>query len=187
LAALQGSYIINSMRNKYFLTSLVGVFAVGLIAPGLVLAADVTTEALKLQVDALIIQVEKLQSDLNAAQTQQGLTPTPIFTATEPKSAPTIKDVVPLPTAPPYIPPVPPPPPPSQGALNASTPTVQPSVPLPTTPPLPSNKFTVGDRVRTIDYLNIRTSPSGNTLAVAPPGALGTITGGRLVMMQKKS
>jgi len=75
------------MRKKYFLAALVAVMAVIVIKPGLLALAVDSSGELKLQVESLILQVEKLQKDINTAKGGEAVTNTtkpPVFSNTLP-------------------------------------------------------------------------------------------------------
>lgn len=64
--------------------------------------------------------------------------------------------------------------------LTAASSPPPPPTPTPSPPPPATGKFVAGDTIRTTDYLNLRSSAStgSGVIAVLPPNATGTVTGG---------
>jgi len=63
------------------------------------------------------------------------------------------------------------------GTLSQFTDYVNSIVPIPVQPPV-STRFVTGDRVRTMQALNVRQEPGGPLVGFQPSGSLGTIIGG---------
>lgn len=150
------------MRKIYITVLLAGALLVGYLVPDVfVSAASLSVEVLKAQVDSLILQVERLQSDLNTIQSQSvpGAVVIPVGI-----KVPIVDPISPYPF------PVEPPPPTDPQSVK--------SLGSQLTPPLESTKFAIGDRVQAVDHLNVRSAPRGSSVAVISPGTKGIISGG---------